>query len=64
MSRLAKGFIVFWVLYALLAVIALAMGGIDTTLAVLWLLSAVCGVVVWISTERAKKRSKKPRQGE
>jgi hypothetical protein len=40
------------------------MGGIDTTLAVLWLLSAVCGVVVWISTERAKKRPKKPRQGE
>lgn len=60
---MAKGFIVFWVFYALLAVIALVTGAIDATLAILWLVSAACGVMVWISNERAKKRPKKPRQG-
>ncbi|GAA1121639.1 hypothetical protein [Citricoccus alkalitolerans] len=61
MSRFAKGLIVFWVIYALLAAIGWVTGVIDGVLAVLFIGSAACGIMVGISNARAKKRSRSAR---
>ncbi|MFC0249820.1 hypothetical protein ACFFIO_15040 [Citricoccus parietis] len=57
MSRFAKGVMIFWVIYALLAVIGGVTEVIDGLLAVLFHTSAACGIFVQISLARAKTRT-------
>ncbi|MFC4428763.1 hypothetical protein [Citricoccus alkalitolerans] len=64
MSRFAQGAMIFWVIYALLAMIAGVTGAIDGLLAVLFLSSAACGIFVQVSLARAKTRPHKPGRGD
>lgn len=62
MSRFAKGVIIFWVIYAVLAAVCGVTGAIDGLLAALFLFSAACGIFVQISLARANTRP--PGRGE